>query len=575
MGVLRGGAAADVTARDRRAAPGPRAPPDPGAGHLGRRPPDRAARPLRRARCPARLAERAPRIVEDDDGVQYWLYEDRPLPQHRAQRRGRAGPGSPGAWTRRASTRCGPAASTSTPASPTWTSTACGRRCASRRWWPGSAARCSSARRTRSWAWPACAPGTTGTSRCGPGTYPERIIPLQLPWLADVDGGRRRGAAPTRRGASRRSASPSSRPSSGCPSIFSGAWDPFFAACEETSTVVCLHTGASAWAPLPSPDPPFELLPTLVPGQRAGGRGRVAVVGRAPALPRPGRGHVRGRDRLGADAARPGRLRARALRPRVRRARRGPRTCCPSEVLRRNFWFCTIDDPSIVELRHRIGVDHIMVESDYPHADSTWPDTQAVLDKTLRAPPRRRAADDGGGERGAPVPPPAAPARRLARMTPAPGPAPVRCRDRGARTGRRRRRRARGRAPRRVGGASPSRYRPRIDARPPRLRARRGGRHRDPGRAARAPWPRPGRASPTRGRSCPLDEAHPGGSRPAARLVDMDTEGIDQAVLFPSIGLYFWALDDPPRRGAHRPRLQRLAGLVLRGRPRPGSSARR
>ena len=25
---------------------------------------------------------------------------------------------------------------------------------------------------------------------------------------------------------------------------------------------------------------------------------------------------------------------------------------------------------------HRIGVDHIMVESDYPHADSTWPDTQ-------------------------------------------------------------------------------------------------------------------------------------------------------------------------------------------------------
>jgi uncharacterized protein len=42
----------------------------------------------------------------------------------------------------------------------------------------------------------------------------------------------------------------------------------------------------------------------------------------------------------------------------------------------------------------------------------------------------------------------------------------------------------------------------------------------------------------------PLDRAHPGGSDPAARLVDMDTEGIDQAVLFPSVGLYFWALDD-------------------------------
>jgi uncharacterized protein len=43
----------------------------------------------------------------------------------------------------------------------------------------------------------------------------------------------------------------------------------------------------------------------------------------------------------------------------------------------------------------------------------------------------------------------------------------------------------------------------------------------------------------------PLEKAHPGGSDPAARLADMDAEGIDQAVLFPSVGLYFWALDDP------------------------------
>ena len=41
-----------------------------------------------------------------------------------------------------------------------------------------------------------------------------------------------------------------------------------------------------------------------------------------------------------------------------------------------------------------------------------------------------------------------------------------------------------------------------------------------------------------------LDEALPGGSDPVARLADMDAEGIDQAVLFPSVGLYFWALDD-------------------------------
>jgi predicted TIM-barrel fold metal-dependent hydrolase len=43
-----------------------------------------------------------------------------------------------------------------------------------------------------------------------------------------------------------------------------------------------------------------------------------------------------------------------------------------------------------------------------------------------------------------------------------------------------------------------------------------------------------------------LDEAQPGGSDPVARLADMDVEGIDQAVLYPSIGLYFSAVDDAP-----------------------------
>ncbi len=49
-------------------------------------------------------------------------------------------------------------------------------------------------------------------------------------------------------------------------------------------------------------------------------------------------------------------------------------------------------------------------------------------------------------------------------------------------------------------------------------------------------------SDPTTFRS--LEEAQPGGSDPKARLADMDAEGIDQAVLFPSVGLYFWALED-------------------------------
>ena len=55
----------------------------------------------------------------------------------------------------------------------------------------------------------------------------------------------------------------------------------------------------------------------------------------------------------------------------------------PSEVFRRNFWFCVIDDTSCLSLRHHIGVDHIMMESDYPHVDTTWPDTQEVVRRQL------------------------------------------------------------------------------------------------------------------------------------------------------------------------------------------------
>jgi len=47
--------------------------------------------------------------------------------------------------------------------------------------------------------------------------------------------------------------------------------------------------------------------------------------------------------------------------------------------MQRNFWFCAIDDPSALEQRHRIGIDHVMLETDYPHQDGAWPDTHDLL----------------------------------------------------------------------------------------------------------------------------------------------------------------------------------------------------
>lgn len=227
------------------------------------------------------------------------------------------------------------------------------------------------------------------------GTHPERIIPLQLPWLVDVEV----AATEVRRNADRgfRAVSFPEFPAQlGLPSIFSGHWDPFFAACQETSTVVCLHTGASSWVPLASPNPPFELLPTLFPVNALVAAGEWLWSGvpvRFPelsiALSEGGMGWVPMlMDRVDyvLDHSASGNESG-AWRSDLR----------PSEVLRQRFWFCTIDDPSIVPLRHVIGVDHIMAECDYPHADSTWPDTQAVLVHSMAGVPDDELRAIAGG----------------------------------------------------------------------------------------------------------------------------------------------------------------------------------
>jgi len=43
----------------------------------------------------------------------------------------------------------------------------------------------------------------------------------------------------------------------------------------------------------------------------------------------------------------------------------------PGRLLLRNFWFCSIEDPSAFRALDLIGADNILAECDYPHQDST------------------------------------------------------------------------------------------------------------------------------------------------------------------------------------------------------------
>src|SRR5437868_8692287 len=89
-----------------------------------------------------------------------------------------------------------------------------------------------------------------------------RLIPLCLIPLWDAD----LAAAEVRRNAARgvHAVCFSEIPVHlGLPSIHSGYWDPFFLACQETGTTVCMHIGSSSKMPATSSDAPAAVAASL------------------------------------------------------------------------------------------------------------------------------------------------------------------------------------------------------------------------------------------------------------------------------------------------------------------------
>jgi predicted TIM-barrel fold metal-dependent hydrolase len=204
--------------------------------------------------------------------------------------------------------------------------------------------------------------------------YPDRIIPLGLTWLADPV----LGAAEIRRNAERgfRSVTLPERPHRiGFPSLFTGYWDPIIEACAETDTVISIHVGSSGGYDHPEGSPTLQLGATMF--------GQLSLAACAEwlwsryAVKHPNLKIAMSEGGIGWVAMLMDRLDN--IVDRSGYGKEGFGDLRPAEVLQRNFWFCTLDDPSTIDTRHRIGIDHIMVETDYPHGDGTWPDTQDVI----------------------------------------------------------------------------------------------------------------------------------------------------------------------------------------------------
>jgi len=215
--------------------------------------------------------------------------------------------------------------------------------------------------------------------------YPDRIIPCQVTWLHDP----RVAAQEIERNAVRgfKAVSFSENPwKLGLPSIHQPHWDPFLRACEETETVINLHVGSSSETVAPGPESSVEIgilfpinafaactdwlyagvpvrFPKIKIALSEGGIGWVPMMlDRVEYSLRHGTpaGSIFGDSN-------------------------------PVDLLRRNFWFTTFSDPRTLALRHEVGVNRIMVETDYPHTDSSWPDTQELLTSQLSGVPEDEA----------------------------------------------------------------------------------------------------------------------------------------------------------------------------------------
>jgi predicted TIM-barrel fold metal-dependent hydrolase len=204
------------------------------------------------------------------------------------------------------------------------------------------------------------------------GAYPGRFIPLGIVPMWDVD----LAVAEIHRLAKKgcRAISFVEAPHAmGFPSFLSGHWDPMLQALSDENMVLCLHIGVGfqlLQKPVEAPidhlivlacqvsaliaqdllfGPTLRQFPDLKVALSEGGIGWIPFYFDRVDRHFTNQQWLHGADDFG------GKL--------------------PSEVFQDHILACYITDPSGLELRHRIGIDIIAWECDYPHTDTTWPES--------------------------------------------------------------------------------------------------------------------------------------------------------------------------------------------------------
>lgn len=215
------------------------------------------------------------------------------------------------------------------------------------------------------------------------GSYPGRFIPMAHIPMWDIDMTIAEVKRCLKKGC--HSISFSDNPSvKGLPSIHNEYWEPLWKLCNDERIVINCHIGTGHSAPHSSMESPIEAwissmpmsiavsatdwlhlealrrYPDLKVALSEGGIGWVPYM-----LERSDFTHAHHNAWTNEDLG--GKL--------------------PSEIFREHFITCFIDDNFGIQNRHAVGIENICYECDYPHSDTVWPDVPEYLIKSFEGVP--------------------------------------------------------------------------------------------------------------------------------------------------------------------------------------------
>ncbi|ASR03110.1 amidohydrolase family protein [Gordonia rubripertincta] len=215
-------------------------------------------------------------------------------------------------------------------------------------------------------------------------TAPDRYVPMSILPVWDIEATVAEAKRTIAKG-SRTVSFPDNPIPMGLPSLHSDHWDPLWAVLSESGVVVSQHFGSGSFVPgfsfssmapvagqMAMPDAPFAVAITLFSSNLMWTTVDWLFSGKLQQFPD-----------LQISLAEGGvgwipyiLERADFVWDRHRYYQNIDFDARPSDLFRKHFWGCFIDDEHGLKNRHAIGIDRLTLEIDFPHSDSNWPNSR-------------------------------------------------------------------------------------------------------------------------------------------------------------------------------------------------------